>query len=97
MTIDFTEDSPGKMHGIPNFLRADTPEKIAARAQAWVDHPPVPMQFIQDTHERHLDAEALAVQAELDAAEQVKAKVASPKRDYTGLRWDSKIAKWVKQ
>lgn len=36
MTIDYTLDSPGPLHGIPDFLRrVDTPEEAARRLADW--------------------------------------------------------------
>ncbi len=101
--MNYATDTPGKMHGIPDFLRADTPEKVAARRQAWLDTPPRAMPTFIDKP-RTEDPEAAALRAELEAAAAVKtgnriakmkAKQETKKTDRTGQRWDARRNKWV--
>lgn len=105
MIIDYAQDSPGKMHGIPDFLRRDTPEKVAACAKSWEGRRQMPVAaFIEEPAQKALSPEAIALQAELDAQAALKTgnrikkmlvKKASKVVDRTGQRWDARHNKWV--
>ncbi len=99
--IDYQQDSPGKMCGIPDFLRRDTPEKIAACAKAWDGLRPASIaSFIAPKDEKQVAPDTAALLAELSADSKIKkankeTKKQNKKIDRTGLRWDSRSNKWV--